>query len=109
MLFFKAVLGALLIVIISLVARTKSYYLAGLVLLFPTFSLLAHYLMGREQGLAKLRETVLFGVWSVLPYLLYLGVLYFLLGRWKLVPSLFVATALWFVAALILVLLWPKV
>jgi len=34
--------GAAAVLVIALLARTRSYYVAGLVPLFPTFALMAH-------------------------------------------------------------------
>ena len=40
----KAALGAL-VVLIGVLAKTKNYYIAGLIPLFPTFALIAHYIV----------------------------------------------------------------
>lgn len=40
----KAALGALVVVLIGVLAKTKNYYIAGLIPLFPTFALIAHYI-----------------------------------------------------------------
>ena len=39
----KAALGALVVLLIGVLAKTKNYYIAGLIPLFPTFALIAHY------------------------------------------------------------------
>ncbi len=41
----KAALGALVVVLIGLLSKTKNYYIAGLIPLFPTFALIAHYIV----------------------------------------------------------------
>ncbi|RAT61697.1 GlpM family protein, partial [Lonsdalea populi] len=79
----KAVLGALVVVLIGLLAKTRNYYIAGLVPLFPTFALIAHYIVGTERGLDALRSTILFGIWSVIPYLIYLISLYYFTDMMK--------------------------
>jgi uncharacterized membrane protein (GlpM family) len=38
----KALIGALVVVLIGLLAKTRNYYIAGLVPLCPTFALIAH-------------------------------------------------------------------
>ena len=40
----KAALGALVVLLIGVLAKTKNYYIAGLIPLFPTFALIAHYI-----------------------------------------------------------------
>jgi len=47
----KAALGALVVVLIGLLAKTKNYYIAGLIPLFPTFALIAHYIVASERGI----------------------------------------------------------
>ncbi|EJX5041238.1 GlpM family protein, partial [Salmonella enterica] len=46
----KAALGALVVVLIGLLSKTKNYYIAGLIPLFPTFALIAHYIVASERG-----------------------------------------------------------
>jgi uncharacterized membrane protein (GlpM family) len=46
----KALIGVVMVVVIALVARTRNYYVAGLVPLFPTFALVAHYIVGTERS-----------------------------------------------------------
>lgn len=47
----KAALGALVVVLIGLLSKTKNYYIAGLIPLFPTFALIAHYIVASERGI----------------------------------------------------------
>jgi uncharacterized membrane protein (GlpM family) len=70
-LLLKSLLGALAVVLISLLSRSRNYYIAGLVPLFP-FALIAHYIVG-ERGALALKTTVLFGMWSLLPYFICLA------------------------------------
>jgi len=102
----RALLGAAAVVLIALLSRSRNYFIAGLVPLFPTFALIAHYIVGGEQGPAALRTTALFGLWSLLPYAIYLLVVYFLAPRLELWATLAAATVLWLIAAAALVALW---
>ena len=72
-LLLKATLGALIVVLIALLSRTKNYYIAGLIPLFPTFALIAHYIVATERGVEALRTTIIFGMWSIIPYFIYLA------------------------------------
>ncbi len=49
----KAALGALVVVLIGVLAKTKNYYIAGLIPLFPTFALIAHYIVASERVLRR--------------------------------------------------------
>lgn len=104
----KCLLGAAAVLVIALLSKTRSFYIAGLVPLFPTFALIAHYIVGSERSAADLRQTALFGLWSLLPYALYLLTVYQLSVRLPLLATLLSATAVWLVAAGILLLVWVR-
>ncbi|CAI0693845.1 GlpM family protein [Serratia ficaria] len=103
---FKALIGALVVVLIGVLAKTRNYYIAGLVPLFPTFALIAHYIVGSERSIAALKTTLIFGMWAVLPYLVYLISLYFLLNSLRLSLALAAAVLCWIAAAWLLITLW---
>jgi membrane protein GlpM len=108
-LFLKSLVGALAVLLIALLARSKNFYVAGLVPLFPTFALIAHVIVGSERSAADLRQTALFGLWSLVPYAGYLGVVWFGSTRWSLPVTLAAATGLWIVLALGIIVLWGRV
>jgi len=105
----KSLAGALIVAAIQLLASSRHYYVAGLVPLFPTFALMAHYTVGVERGPAHVRATVVFGMWAVLPYLVYLSTMYALVSRTRLSVAMGIATAAWFVSGGVLVFLWRHV
>ena len=105
-LLLKALTGALLVVLIQLCSRTKLFYLAALIPLFPSFTLITHYIVGSERSPADLKETALFGAFGMIPYLVYLGALYCAAGRMKLPWALGAASAAWLLSALALVAAW---
>ena len=107
-LFLKSLLGALAVLAIALLARSKSFFIAGLVPLFPTFALIAHYIVGSQRTGADLQKTALFGLWSLFPYAGYLVAVYFGSVRWPLVVTLGVATAVWVLLALAMIVLWAR-
>jgi membrane protein GlpM len=57
-LLLKASLGALVVVVMALLSRTKNYYLAGLVPMFPTFTIIAHYIIGTTRTNAELKTNL---------------------------------------------------
>jgi len=105
----KALAGAVVVVIIQLLSQTRRAYVAGLIPLFPTFALISHYIVGTQRTVVDLKETILFGMFSLIPYFVYLVALYFLVDKFRLVPSLLGATLFWVVAATILLVLWGSV
>lgn len=107
-LLLKCLLGAAAVLVIALLSKTRSFYIAGLVPLFPTFALIAHYIVGSERGGADLRQTALFGLWSLIPYALYLLAVYQLSLRLPLAQTLGAATLVWLLAAGLLLLGWVR-
>ncbi|MED5493714.1 MAG: GlpM family protein [Pseudomonadota bacterium] len=105
----KCVLGALAVLMIALLAKTRSFYIAGLVPLFPTFAIIAHYIVGSERLASDLRSTAIFGLWSLLPYAAYLFSIVLLSERFTLVVTLTVGALAWAVAAGLLLTVWTRV
>jgi membrane protein GlpM len=100
----KCLVGALAVLVIALLSKSKNFAIAGLVPLFPTFALIAHYMVGSERTGEDLRATALFGLWSLIPYALYLAMVYLMCVRYSLIVTLASATFSWVLAAG--VLLW---
>ncbi|NIF82667.1 hypothetical protein F3J24_03975 [Comamonas sp. Tr-654] len=107
-LLLKCIVGAVAVLAIHAVSNIRNFYIAGLVPLFPTFALIAHYIIGTERNMTDLRATALFGLASLIPYAVYLTVVYLLAIRMSLFATLSLATVAWCGAAALLLLLWPK-
>ncbi|MCH7416004.1 GlpM family protein [Pseudomonas mosselii] len=97
-----------MVVLLAILSKTRNYYIAGLVPLFPTFALIAHYIVGKGRSLEDLKATILFGMWSIIPYFVYLATLYVLVDRLRLEASLVLATVAWLMAATVLVSVWVR-
>ena len=108
-LFLKCLAGAVAALLIALLSKSKSFVVAGLVPLFPTFALIAHGIVGTERPAADLRATALFGLWSIIPYAIYLLVVYWCSVRFSLAVTLGSATLAWIAAATVLVVAWSRV
>ena len=107
-LFLKCLLGAAAVLLIALLSKTKSFFVAGLVPLFPTFALIAHYIVGTERSAADLRTTALFGLWSLIPYAIYLFAVYWLSIRVSLAATLLSATLAWVLSAAVILIVWSR-
>lgn len=105
-LFLKCVIGAAVVLLISILSKSKAFYIAGLVPLFPTFALIAHVIVSQEKGAEALKQTALFGLWSLIPYFVYLLVVYLLATKLSMWSCLGVATLCWIVAAAGLIYGW---
>lgn len=107
-LFFKAALGALVVLLIGVLAKTKNYYIAGLIPLFPTFALIAHYIVATERGVEALRTTIVFGMWAIIPYFVYLLSLWYFTGMMRVWPALGCAVVCWCLSAWMLIFVWSR-
>lgn len=105
-LFLKCVLGAVVVLIIAVLSKSKAFYIAGLAPLFPTFALIAHVIVSQQQGAEALQKTALFGLWSLIPYFIYLFMVYVLATKMSMWSCLGLATLCWVVAAAGLIYGW---
>jgi len=103
MILVKSLLGALLVVLISSLSNSRYYLLAGLVPLFPTFALVAHYTVGSQRTNAELKATILYSMLGLIPYCIYLISAYLLIDRMGIKMALFCSTLCWTVSALLIV------
>lgn len=107
-LLIKALLGALVVVLIGVLSKTKNYYIAGLIPLFPTFALIANYIVASERGIEALRTTIVFGTWSIIPYFIYLLSLWYFTGVMRLPFALAGAVGCWSLCAWLLIIGWSR-
>lgn len=104
----KAAIGALVVLLIGVLAKTKNYYIAGLIPLFPTFALIAHYIVATERGIEALRTTIVFGMWAIIPYFVYLLSLWYFTGLMRVWPALGCAVLCWCLSAWLLIYCWSR-
>jgi membrane protein GlpM len=69
----KSALGGLLIALLLSFARRGNYIVTGLLVSVPAISLYTWWWVGREEGRAAM--------WSAIPWVIYLFVVYLLAGR----------------------------
>ena len=105
-LFLKSLLGAAAVLVIAFFSKSRVFYIAGLVPLFPTFALIAHVIVAQERGSEALAQTALFGLWALIPYFVYLLVVYVLATRMSVLSCLSLATLCWIVVAAGLIYGW---
>ncbi|MGR5514938.1 GlpM family protein [Vibrio harveyi] len=107
-LFLKSLLGAVAVLVIAMLSKSKSFYIAGLVPLFPTFALIAHFIVGSERDMEALRQTALFGIHSLIPYAAYLISVFYFSYRLSLMGTLTAVTLVWVMFASILLAFWTR-
>ena len=104
----KGLLGAAVVIIIGLLTQSRFIYLAGLAPLFPTFSVIAHYLAFRQAGAPAVKIVAWFGLLSIIPYLAYLLAMILLIDRLGFGKTLLAALGVWLAAAAFIVVLWNR-
>ena len=108
-LFTKCLIGAAVVLVIAVLSKNKHYFIAGLVPLFPSFALIAHYIVGSERNMEALRMTAVFGLYSLLPYAAYLMSVYYFSHFLSLPGTLISAALVWVLFASLLVAVWSRV
>jgi len=100
----KAILGGALIALLLTLARRGHYVLAGLLVSVPAVSLYTWWWIGQEQGSQALRVAVRAAMWSAIPWVIYLAVVYALTGRAPLWLTLVLGVVTYLIVAAIFLL-----
>tara|TARA_B100001989_G_C24550561_1_gene474263 strand:+ start:992 stop:1327 length:336 start_codon:yes stop_codon:yes gene_type:complete len=104
----SGLMGAVVAVLIAMLARSNYFILAGLAPLFPTFALFAHILSYRVGGNGQVRDVALFGAFSIIPYLFYVLGVYFALTKFRFEIAIPMGLVLWAISAAIVYVLWNR-
>ena len=102
----KSFIGFVVVFIIQLLAKSKYYVLSALVPLFPSMAIFSYYFVGEQGDVSKLRETIIFGMVSLITYFAFLFSLLIFAKHYKLVTAILLASVVWFVFAISQTLLW---
>lgn len=106
-LLIKGLLGALVVVLIGVLAKTKNYAIAGWSRCFPPLRS-SPIILSPASGIEALRATIVFGMWSILPYFIYLLSLWYFTGIMRLPLALAGAVGCWGLCARLLILGWSR-
>lgn len=106
-LLLQSLAGALIVILISIASTSKNYFLAGLIPLFPAFSLIAYAVIG-QKGTMELKSTAIFGMLSLIPYLAFLLSIYFFANKLPLHLNLILSTTIWLIFAIFIYIFWTK-
>ena len=77
---WKGVIGGIVTTIIAAAAK-KGTVLPGIMPLFPTFALIALYIVGMKQNASDFQETCLAGLKTIPAYLTFLVACYFFIPK----------------------------
>ncbi len=102
-LFLRFVTGGSLIVLISLLSKTKYPILSGMFVLFPAVSLAGFYFLGQTVSSLELQNITKISIISLSATFVFLLVFYYTHEKQTVNQALFSATLAWFVAGGIIV------
>lgn len=108
MLWLKMLIGAVAVLIIQLFAQSRIYYLAALVPLFPTFTLISHFLVATQRSPAEFKVALVFSLLGVIPHICYTLTVLFTFDHLGLYKSLSFGVLAWLISAGLLVLAWQQ-
>lgn len=108
MLWLKMLIGALMVLVIQLFTKTRFFYLAALAPLFPTFTLISHFIIGTQRSAADFKVALIFSMLGVIPHLIYTVVVFFSFSHIGLFKALLLGVVAWIIAAVILILVWQQ-
>jgi uncharacterized membrane protein (GlpM family) len=95
----KSALGGLLIAVLLMLARLGKHVITGLLISVPAISLYTWWWVGKSDGPEKLRISLRAAMWSAIPWVIYLAVVYALAGRVPLPLALAAGVLAWLVVA----------
>ena len=103
---WKAVITGIFAGIILWLSESRLSFLAGLLIFFPIISLPTFFFMGYSGHLDKMRESIMWSLWSIPVWVGFAGSLYYFSSRMKIIPSICLSLFIWFLGASVLV--WWK-
>jgi|SRR5579864_5407171 len=100
---WKGIVGGLLTAAIVVLSR-RGNVLPGILPLFPTFAVIALFVVGAKGDQGGFREACTAGAKTIPAYLAFLAVCYLLVGRFDYRVALAGGLASWFLVALVMFL-----
>lgn len=99
----RFVTGGSLIVLISLLGKTKYPMLSGIFMLFPAVTLVGYYFIGQSISIPELQNITKFSILALSTTFIFLVIFYYAQEKQSLNYALVSATCGWFAAAGVLV------
>lgn len=107
--FLRFLAGGILVVIVSVLAKSKYPFLAGLFVLFPAVTLVSFFFLARSVPSDTLRKVTLFSIYTLPTTLAFLITFLQSHDRFGALGGLAMAVGSWFLVAIVLLWLHLKV
>lgn len=104
----KGLIGGVIVVLISLISKTKHFYLAAFLPLFPTFTIFAHYFIGTNKSPTDLKEACIFGIASCFTLIAYILSVYYFADKLPIIKNILASLVVWLLSSGLLLLAWNK-
>jgi len=101
-LILRFVAGGSLIVLVTLLAKTKYPMLSGIFMLFPAVTLVGYYFIGQSMSIPQLQQVTKFSIYALSTTFIFLLTFYYVQDKQSLNNALISSTFAWFIAAGIL-------
>lgn len=98
----RFITGGSLIVLITLLAKTKYPMLSGIFMLFPAVTLVGYYFIGQSMSIPQLQQVTKFSIYALSTTFIFLITFYYAQEKQSLNLALGSATLAWFATAGIL-------
>ena len=102
-LLLRFMVGGSLIVLVTLLAKTRYLMLAGIFMLFPAVTLVGYYFIGQSMNVTQLQQVTKFSIYALSTTFIFLVAFYYAQERFSLNAALGLATTSWFAASGVLV------
>lgn len=101
----RFIAGGTLVLLISMLGRSKYGYLAGLAVLFPAITLVGYYFLSFTMSGLDLQRTILFSLFSVPTVLAFLLAVYLTVNKMPIISSLGIGIISWMISAIIIIII----
>ncbi len=102
---FKFIAGGGLIVLISLLGKSKHPQITGLAVLFPAVTVVGYVFLSKSIGTSAIKPIILFSIYSIPTILVFLAALYLTIDKLGIALSVIFSITCWLIAAAIILLI----
>lgn len=104
----RFMVGGSLIVLVTLLSKTKYPMLSGIFMLFPAVTLVGYYFIGQSMSLPQLQQVTKFSIYALPTTFIFLITFYYTLEKQSLIFALILSTITWIFCAAALVVITHK-
>ncbi|MCK6419150.1 MAG: GlpM family protein [Alphaproteobacteria bacterium] len=100
--------GAFISVLLAMLSRTNLYLISGIIIFFPTFTLLS-LIFNNKRSAVELGNLIQFMMVSMLPYFAFIGCMYVLSPLMNFYVAVGLSLIVWLIAAIATYLVYNRI